>query len=325
MFKKASVLAIAAMFTILAGCSGGAGTAEMPEGSSDSAPAAQSDKEITIGVTTATLRHQFFIDIDKGMKKAAEEAGVKLLVNDPNLDLAKQVSAIEDYMQKGVDGLIVLAVDNSGVVPVVEEAKDKGIPVITADSVVPSDKVDTFIGTENYEAGKQIGEYLKKQIEKDGKDVKIAVVTHVQSFVQKERLRGFKEALADVKGVTILNDQPGYDREKSMATVENILQANPDVDYIYATAENSVLGALAALESAKQTNTKIVGFDVTPEAAEGIRDGKILAMIQQQPEKIGEEAVKAAVDAIKGKQLDKNISVPVVLMDKSNVDEYFKK
>lgn len=322
MIKKASILAVSAMLAFLAGC-GGANTEKKPENTS--AAGANAKKEITIGVSTATLRHQFFIDIDKGMKKAAEEAGVKLLINDPNLDLAKQVSAVEDFMQKGVNGLIVLAVDNAGVVPVVEEAKDKGIPVITADSVVPSDKVDTFIGTENYEAGKQIGEYLKKQIEADGKDVKIAVVTHVQSFVQKERLRGFKEVLSTVKGVTILNDQPGYDREKSMATVENILQANPDVNYIYATAENSVLGALAALESAKNTQAKIVGFDVTPEAAEGIRGGKILAMIQQQPEKIGEEAVKAAVEAINGKKLEKNISIPVLLIDKANVDEYFKK
>jgi len=321
MVKKVSLLAMAALVSIMAGCGSSGGG----EQSSSTPPAAGEKKEITIGVSTATLRHQFFIDIDNGMKKAAEEAGVKLLVNDPNLDLAKQVSAVEDYMQKGVDGLILLAVDNAGVVPVVEEAKDKGIPVITADSVVPSDKVDTFIGTENYEAGKQLGEHLKKQIEANGKDVKIAVVTHVQSFVQKERLRGFKEVLADAKGVEILNDQPGYDREKSMATVENILQANPDVDYIYATAENSVLGALAALESANNTKTKIVGFDVTPEAAEGIRNDKILAMIQQQPEKIGEAAVKAALEAINGKTLDKNISIPVVLMDKSNVDEYFKK
>ncbi|GED72967.1 ribose ABC transporter substrate-binding protein [Brevibacillus reuszeri] len=322
MVKKASLLALAALVSIMAGC-GSTGAGNQP--ANPPASAAPADKEITIGVSTATLRHQFFIDIDNGMKKAAEEAGVKLLVNDPNLDLAKQVSAVEDYMQKGVNGLILLAVDNAGVVPVVEEAKEKGIPVITADSVVPSDKVDTFIGTENYEAGKQLGEHLKKQIEADGKDVKIAVVTHVQSFVQKERLRGFKEVLSNVSGVNILNDQPGYDREKSMATVENILQANPDVDYIYATAENSVLGALAALESAKNTKTKIVGFDVTPEAAEGIRGDKILAMIQQQPEKIGEAAVKAAIEAIKGKQLEKNISIPVILMDKSNVDEYFKK
>lgn len=308
---------------LVTGCSSGAPAdkAQEPQKTEKSTE----KKDITIGVTTVTLRHQFFIDIDKGIKKAAEKAGVKVLTNDPNLDLSKQVAAIEDYTEKGVDALIVLATDNSGVVPAIEEAKSKGIPIITADAVVKSDKVDTFIGTENYEAGKQIGEYLKKKIEADGKPVKIAVVTSIKSFVQQERLRGFKEALNGVQGVTILNEQPGYDREESMATVENILQANPDVNYIFATAENSVLGALAALESAKNDKVKIVGFDVTDEAAEGIRNGHILAMIQQQPEKIGEVALQAALDAIHGKQLEKKISVPVILIDKSNVDEHFKK
>lgn len=311
--KKKFFLILVAMLLVLSACSS--------QEKADSGK--KNDGKITIGVSTATLRHQFFIDIDNGMKKAAEEAGVELLVNDPNLDLAKQVSSIEDYMQKSVDALVVLAVDNAGVVPVVEEAKEKGIPVITADAVVESESVDTFIGTENLEAGKQLGEYLKKDIDAKGKDVKIAVVTHEQSFVQKQRLEGFKEVLKDMKNVEILNSQPGYDRQKSMATVENILQANPDVDYIYATAENSVLGALAALESANNKHTKIVGFDVTVEAAEGIRGEHILAMIQQQPFKIGEESIKAALDAINGKKLDKNISVPVILIDKSNVDEHF--
>ncbi|WP_045518862.1 substrate-binding domain-containing protein [Neobacillus niacini] len=313
--KKAFLLIAAAMLLILSAC-----------GSQEKAGSEKKDDgKLTIGVTTATLRHQFFIDIDDGMKKAAEDAGVELLVNDPNLDLAKQVSSIEDYMQKGVDALVVLAVDNAGVVPVVEEAKEKGIPIITADAVVESESVDTFIGTENYDAGKQLGEYLKKDIETKGKDVQIAVVTHEQSFVQKQRLNGLKEALKGIDNVKILNSQPGYDRQKSMATVENILQANPNVDYIYATAENSVLGALAALESANNKQTKIVGFDVTKEAAEGIRSEYILAMIQQQPIKIGEESIKAALEAIKGKKLDKNISVPVILVDKANVDEHFEK
>ena len=313
--KKAFLLIAAAMLLLLTAC----GSQEK------SGSEKKDDGKLTIGVTTATLRHQFFIDIDEGMKKVAKEAGVELLVNDPNLDLSKQVSSIEDYMQKDVDALVVLAVDNAGVIPVIEEAKDKGIPIITADAVVDSPSVDTFIGTENYEAGKQLGEYLKKDIEAKGKDVKVAVVTHEQSFVQKQRLDGFKEVVKDMKNVKILNSQPGYDRQKSMATVENILQADPDIDYIYATAENSVLGALAALESANNKTVKIVGFDVTDEAAEGIRTDYILAMIQQQPDKIGEEAIKAALEAIKGKKLDKNISVPVILVDKANVDEHFKK
>jgi len=320
--KKALFTTLLLALTLLSAC-GSDSTGQQPE--STAGGKSDGDKKLVVGVTYTTLRHEFFIDISKGVNKKAEEAGVTVLTNDPNLDLAKQVSAIEDYMQKDVDALIVLATDNAGVIPAIEEAKSKGIPIITADNVVNSDSVDTFIGTENFEAGKQIGEQLKKNIEAEGKDATIAIVTWKQSFVQKERLRGFKEALAGVKGVTFLNEQPGYNREESMSTVENILQANPDVNYIFATSENSVSGSLAALESAKKSNIKIVGFDPTSETAEGIRNDYILALIQQQPQLIGEKAIEAAIDAIKGKQLEKNISIPVVMVDKSNVDEHFAK
>ncbi|MFF2089530.1 substrate-binding domain-containing protein [Paenibacillus sp. NPDC058174] len=319
--KKALFTTFLVALTLLSACGSG------PKGQPESTAGGKSDgdKKLVVGVTYTTLRHEFFIDISKGVNKKAEEAGVTVLTNDPNLDLAKQVSAIEDYTQKGVDALIVLATDNAGVIPAIEEAKSKGIPIITADNVINSDSVDTFIGTENYEAGKQIGEQLKKSIEAEGKDATIAIVTWKQSFVQKERLRGFKDALANVKGIKFLNEQPGYNREESMSTVENILQAHPDVNYIFATSENSVSGSLAALESAKKSNIKIVGFDPTSETAEGIRNDYILALIQQQPQLIGEKAIEAAIDAINGKKLEKNISIPVILVDKSNVDEHFAK
>ncbi|MDQ0178461.1 substrate-binding domain-containing protein [Bacillus chungangensis] len=282
--------------------------------------------DMTIGVSTITLQHQFFIDIDKGIQKAAKDLGVNVLINDPNQDLAKQVAAIEDYMQKNVDGLILMATDNAGVIPVVEEAKEKGIPVVTADAVVDSPSIDTFIGTANYEAGQELGNYFKNYLEENGKgneEIHIAVVTSIKALVQQDRLKGFKDALKEQTNMTFLNDQPGYDREESMRTVENILQANPDVDYIFATAENSVLGSLAALESARQQDVKILGFDVNEEAAKGIKSEYILAMIQQQPELIGETAIRAVVNAIQGKELDKQMSIPVILIDKHNVADYF--
>ncbi|AHV97649.1 substrate-binding domain-containing protein [Paenibacillus sabinae] len=299
-------------------------TNESGEGPSEAGAGESGKEKITIGVAQATLRHQFYIDINNGIDKIAKENGAEVLTNDPNLDIGKQVAAIEDFSEKKVDALILMAVDNSAVVPAVEEAKAKGIPVITADAVVKSDQVDTFIGTENYKAGEQLGLYFKKTIESSGKPAKIGVITAPQSFVQQERLRGFKDALKDVKGVTFLNEQPGYQREESLAIVENMLQANSDMNYIFATAEGSVLGALAALESANNQNTKILGFDVTKEAATGIKDGYILGMIQQQPELIGELAVKAALEAAKGETVEKQIDVPVILMDKNNVGEYFK-
>jgi len=203
-------------------------------------------KDLTIGVSTITMQHQFYIDIDEGIKEEAEKQGVKVIVNDPDQDVAKDL----------------------------------------------------------------------------GGKAQIAIVTELKSHIQRERVEGFKEAFKDSADIKILNSLPGYDREESLNTVENLLQSNPDVDIIYATAENSVLGAKAALESSKNTKAKIVGFDLTEEAASGINDGTVLAMIQQQPKEMGKMAVDAVVKSIRGEKVEKNIPVPVVLYDKTNVKDF---
>ncbi|HBE9990357.1 TPA: substrate-binding domain-containing protein [Clostridioides difficile] len=315
--RKILSLGIAGILAIgmLTGCS--------MEGPSNSDNKGGSDKkDLTIGVSTITLQHQFFIDIDEGIKEKAKELGVKVIVNDPDQDVAKQTSAIEDFIQQNVDGMIVLGTDNSAIVPAVEGAFEK-MPVVTVDAVLNTENITSYVGTVSYDAGKKLGEYTKKYIdEKLGGKSEIAIVTDLKSQIQMQRIDGFKDALKGSANVKILNSQPGYDREESLNTVENLIQSNPDVDIIYATAENSVLGAKAALESAKNKDVKIVGFDLTEEASSGITDGTILAMIQQQPKEMGRLAVEAVVKAIKGEKVEKNIPVPALLYDKENIKDF---
>lgn len=283
---------------------------------------AAQDDQLTVGVTTVTLRHQFFIDIDEGIKEAAAEHGVELFTNDPNVNAQEQVSAIEDYMVMGVDGLIVIGTDPAAIVPAVNEAAEQ-MPIVTIDMKLETDKVDSFVGTLNKDAGEQLGQYTRDYIENelDG-NAKVAIVSWLESNIQQQRVEGFETALEGMENVEILQPQPGYDREESMNTVENILQSNPDVDIIYSTAENSVLGAKSALESARAEGVKIVGFDLTPEAADGIKDGIILAMIQQQPKEMGRRALNALVEKINGNEIDPLIPVPVLLYDEGNVDNF---
>lgn len=315
--RKILSLGIVATLAIgmLTGCS--------MKGPSESGKKDSSDKkDLTIGVSTITLQHQFFIDIDEGIKEKAKELGVKVIVNDPDQDVAKQTSAIEDFIQQDVDGMIVLGTDNSAIVPAVEGAFEK-MPVITVDAVLNTENITSYVGTVSYDAGKKLGEYTKKYIdEKLGGKSEIAIVTDLKSQIQMQRIDGFKDALKGSANVKILNSQPGYDREESLTTVENLIQSNPDVDIIYATAENSVLGAKAALESAKNKNVKIVGFDLTDEAATGINDGTVLAMIQQQPKEMGRLAMEAVVKSIKGEKVEKNIPVPALLYDKENIKDF---
>ena len=290
-----------------------------PEGAGDS----EKGSGITIGVTTITLQHQFFIDIDEGLRNLADERGVELLINDPSQDAARQVSAIEDFIQKGVDGMVVISIDGVTAIPAMEDAAAKGVPIVTVDAVVESSSVSAHVGTVNEVAGYELGVYTKEYVAGNyGGPVKIGIVTFLESPIQQQRIAGFKRGMGDETSITYLNPLPGYDREEALNTTEAMLQANPDLDIIYATAENGVIGVKAALESAGNDEVKVVGFDLTDESADGIRSGSIVAMIQQQPYEMGRIALSTLLDIIDDKDVPKSLPTPVLLYDKSNIDEY---
>lgn len=259
---------------------------------------------VKIGVTTITLRHEFFQAIEAGIQDSAILAGVDVETFDPDLSMEKQVAAMEDFIQKGVDGIILIAVDNSSLIPVVEEAAAAGIPVVTVDAPVLTDAVTTFIGTPNKNVGYELGLVAKDYIEnKLGGKAKIATVRWLESQIQIERAEGFMEALADMPGIEFIGEYQGYDRDKSFNAVSDITMANPDIDIIYAPAENSVVGAHAALETfGLLDKVKIIGFDMTEEALRGLRDGSIMAMAQQQPYLEGRIAVQSILISLFGEE-----------------------
>jgi len=291
------------------------------------------EKKIVIGSSIITYEHPFYIDVVNGMKRVVEKAGVELLLNDPKCKLAPQVSALETYIARGVDALVVYGVDPVGVVPVVEEATAKGIPVITADMELQTDKVVTFVGSNNIEIGTKVGKWTKEYIEKNmGGKAKIAVVAWLVSVAQQQRVQGFKDQVTQLPGVEIVTTQNVEEalRENAMTVTENILTAHKDVDFIYGSNQTCCMGAVSAVE-ALGAEVKVVGVDIDTEMVKAIKEGKLFATVAQQPLLLGEAAMQAAMIKIKGKEslgsdfVPERITIPVLLVTKDNLDEATKK
>ncbi len=108
-----------------------------------------------------------------------------------------------------------------------------------------------------------------------------------------------------------------------MTAAENLITGNPDLTAIYATGEPALLGAIAAVENqGKQKEIKIFGWDLTARAITGIDGGYVTAVLQQDPRKMGEDAVKALNMLASGKAVEKRIYVPATVVTKANVDGY---
>ncbi|MDK2944213.1 MULTISPECIES: substrate-binding domain-containing protein [unclassified Mesotoga] len=285
---------------------------------------------LKIGVTTITLRHEFFQAIEAGIRDAAVLAGIEVETFDPDLSMEKQVAAMEDFIQKKVDAIILIPIDVKGLIPVTTEAIEAGIPVVTVDMPVEVPGVITFVGTPNKQVGYELGLVAKEYIENElGGKAKVAVVRWLESQIQIERTEGFMEALASMEGLTFVGEYQGYDRDQSFNAVSDLSMAHPDLDLIYAPAENSVVGAHAALETfGLLDKMKIIGFDMTDEALRGLSDGSILAMAQQQPYLEGRIAVQALLTHIKGMEIlgnnwvPANSLVPAKIFTPDNVDTF---
>jgi ribose transport system substrate-binding protein len=285
-------------------------------------PAAAQEK--TFALVQINQQALFFNQMNEGAQAAADAAGVSLVIFNANNDPAAQNSAIETYIQQGVDGLAVVAIDVNGIMPAVEQAAAAGNPVVAIDAILPEGGPQLAqIGVDNAAAGAELGAVFNEWATAAG-GAKIGIVGALNSFIQNVRLDGFEGAISGTAGVTMAGTVDGQNvQDTALAAAENLMTANPDMTAIYATGEPALLGAVAAVESqGRQADVKVFGWDLTASAIAGIDAGYVEAVIQQDPAGMGAAAVDALVTLTDGGTVEKNISVPVTIVTKQNVDDF---
>lgn len=267
----------------------------------------------------------FFNDINRGAEEKAKELGVELQIYNANNDPAMQNNAVETYIQEGVDGLAVVAIDVNGIMPAVEQADEAGIPVVAIDAILSDGPQKAQIGVDNAKAGADIGAYFLEYVKADmGGKAKVGIVGALNSYIQNVRQEGFQDAIDGVDGIEIVGVVDGQNvQDTALSAAENLITANPDLTAIYATGEPALMGAIAAVESqGKQNDIKIFGWDLTAQAINAIDDGFLVAVIQQDPSLMGAAAVEALNDIANGDDVEASISVPVTIVDETNVEPY---
>ncbi len=267
----------------------------------------------------------FFNQMNAGAEAAAEAGGDELVVFNANNDPAAQNSAIETYIQQGIDGIIVVAIDTNGIMPAVQQAVDAGIPVIAVDAVLPDGPHAAQVGVNNESAGADMGAFFLEYMASDmNGTAKIGVVGALNSSIQNIRQDGFVDVISGAEGVTEAGVVDGQNvQDLALSAAENMITANPDLTAIYATGEPALVGAVAAVESqGKQDSIEIFGWDLTAQAIRGIDEGYVAAVIQQDPAGMGAAAVEALKTLSGGGEVDPTIAVPVTIVTSENVDSF---
>lgn len=267
----------------------------------------------------------FFNQMNKGAQEAAKASGKNLVIFNANDNPVSQNDAIENYIEQGVKGIMVDAIDVNGIMPAIKEAAAKNIPVIAIDAVLPAGPQAAQVGVDNVEGGKILGKYFLGYVDKSmGGKARVGIVGALNSAIQNERQKGFEDTIKSNKNISVADVVDGRNiQDDAMTAAENLITGNPDMTAIYATGEPALLGAIAAVENqGRQKDIKVFGWDLTARAISGIDQGYVVAVLQQDPEKMGEEAVKALNAINAGKTVQKQIQVPATVVTKENVGSY---
>jgi len=273
--------------------------------SDDNSKSGDSD-EIVIGASLLTQSHPFQVAIKEAIEKEAGNQNVKVDISIADQDLNRQISSIEDFINKGVDAIIVTPVDSDGIKGALLKAKDAGIPVVTVDIKANGVEVDSHIATDNYTGGMIAAEAMAKYMNDEGQ---VGLITYPEVQSVRDRIDGFKENAKNHPGLEIVTELPGRDREEAKTASEDMLTANPKLGGIFGFGDDMAIAATAAV-SERGSDAVVIGFDGLEEAQKSVdQDNAFKAVVVQFPDKMGEEAVKNAVKLAKGEKVEKEVPI----------------
>jgi len=282
---------------------------------------AQEDEDYTIGIVLKSFANPFWLMAKEAAEAEAERLGVEVIVLGITEEgnYAEQVAQIEDLVARGVDLIALVPAEASALVPAVEAAIDQGVPVINLDSPIETDRVISYIGSDNVEGGRMAGHFIAEQLGGEGK---VAVIRgRLGNPVELQRYTGFTEAIAEYPGLELVAEGvANWEADQGYTVMEDFLTAHPDIQAVFAESDRMILGAAQAAAAANRDDIILVGLDGIVEALRAVEDGTISADVAQRPDLMGEYAVKYGLEFLQTGEIEPVLTTPMTLALPDNVE-----
>ncbi|WP_270520739.1 sugar ABC transporter substrate-binding protein [Megamonas funiformis] len=278
-------------------------------------------KHKVFGVSYMTMNNPFYKIINNEILKVVEKNNDTLITLDPELDVDKQNEQIYKFIDQKVDGIFINPIDFEQSEPALQAAKRANIPVIVIDAPVSDESlVDCTIVSDNYDAGVQCAKDMMERLD----SANIVLLKHTTAKSAKERIEGFLSVIDNNEKYKVINEaECDGQLEIAMPKMQEIIEETPDIDVVMALNDPSALGALAALEKNNKNDVMVYGIDGTPEIKALIgRNQMIVGTVAQSPIKMGQIAVENMYNILNGKKIEKNIIIPISLINKENLFKY---
>lgn len=286
---------------------------------------AKDDSQIVIGFSQGTMNHPLRVAMIERNREYLQKVHpeVKFIATDGQNSSSKQVSDVESLVAQHVDVLLVSPLTSDALTPTLADAMEAGIPVVTVDRQVNT-PVTAHIGAQNKPIGEMAAKFLNDRLH--GKGAVLEIQGTAGASATNERHSGFVDGLKGTGIKIVASQNADYLRENALKIVEDQLQrfAPGQLQAIYAHNDEMALGAIQALESAGRLNdVVVVGADGQNSAFEAIKKGRLGATFIYPF--AAPEAAEAAYKIAKGETVPKEIVLPIVQVDASNVDSFMGK
>ncbi|MTI59066.1 MAG: sugar ABC transporter substrate-binding protein [Firmicutes bacterium] len=279
-----------------------------------------------VAMISPALTSTFYLATNAGATEVAEELGWNLykLAPDRESNFQKQVSMVEDMIQREVDAIALCAINDKAVVSAVKKANEAGIPVFVFNSLteLPGGKVEAYVGYDQRAGGRKVGLKAVELLHSKYGELKgkIVILEGVPGYHTTERKGGFMEILEKFPEIEIAASQPAdWEREKGMNVTENLLQAIPDLDLVFGCSDAMAQGAAQAARSMNK-DIYTIGIDGNPDAIEDVSKDRLTGTLAVFPTEMGRITIRAIKDYFDGKDVSQFIKTPTEIVDEDNWD-----
>lgn len=274
-----------------------------------------------IGASYMTMNNEFYKILNEEIMNRAEIEEDQVVLRNPALSSRRQIEQIDEMIGMGIDVLVVTPVDWKSLTDILKKAKEQGIYILVVDSNLEDESLaDCTITSDNYNAGRLVGEYFLQERE----EADLIVMTHDAARSGQDRVRGFLNVVEQSESVHIVKSiNCDGQLEIAMPRMQSIIDEGVSFDSVFCLNDLAAVGAVAALDdNGLLDQVEVYGIDASPDAKALIKEGMMSASAAQFPSRIGQTAADIIYRLLGGETVEKQICVPVELVTQENVEQY---
>ncbi len=270
---------------------------------------------------------QFMKSLQQGVREAAEARGAEVLELNIDGDQAREAQAIDTYISRGVDAIVIAPLSATNSAGSLKRARDAGITVVALNGGLQDKSIaNATFSTANYDLGASSGNAAAAFINSElGGEAQVGIMAFSSLLPEQSGARtgGFKDAVTKGNTVTVVTEQDAWMPEKAVQVATDMLTANPQINLLYAANEGGTVGAMQAVRNAgKAGKVYVFGIDGSEQLARGLMagDNVLQATTAQSAKDMGAMGANAALDLLEGGSAEAETSVPALLLSRADPD-----